>query len=74
MWITYPTLPLLAVLMQVDFVKVEGRSTRWFDLKQENSKATTHTLYEEKNGFEMWHGEINQITEKFVVRRGDEPK
>ena len=50
-----------------------GLFTRWFDSKQEKPKATTHTLYEEKNGLEMWHGKFNQNTEKFVVRCGDEP-
>ena len=43
-------------------------------VEQENPKATTHTLYEEKNGFEMWRGKFNQTNEKFVVQRRENPK
>ena len=49
MWLTYPTLPLLAVLRQVDVCQGVGLFTRWFDSKQEKPKGNnSHTLWGEK--------------------------
>ena len=39
---------------------------------RETKGNNAHTLWW-KIRFEMWREKINQITERFVVRRGDEP-